>query len=436
MTPTLLKNASNGSTLNGAKFYLKAAESGRAAVSSRRSRLRNLLKTLMLTTAATAPLFATGCRSTAFFKAAPKPEPTAFATSQTKRIEGIRANGSRKLTFAFDGVPLRAALEEISDVANVEVFCSSEVANRPISGYFALREVADLIPLLARTNGLQCVETRGAFYLTADVNDATAAVPRVYRLPPGEPNRLQKALESVLSEEGELTITGSNVVVYDNLDAQDAVAQLVDALTHNQTATYLCDVYFLRLKYNDYVNLSADLEINSSLDLLEGGFDFDDLLSLYASGDLSNGRNRVDQQPALLLSDGRESTLTVGSEIVKEKRQVSAEGYSSTSGYERFQDGLALSLTPHKLGEGRVALDVELSISTFDQSEKSGADVVPKSDKSELKTEGLVLADGKLSYLGSIDRRDESKGLGLFSFSRTRNSDVVTIWARVREVKN
>lgn len=31
---------------------------------------------------------------------------------------------------------------------------------------------------------------------------------------------------------------------------------------------------------------------------------------------------------------------------------------------------------------------------------------------------------------------DESKGLGLFSFSRTRNSDVVTIWARVREVKN
>ncbi|MBQ2788600.1 MAG: hypothetical protein IJE97_03115, partial [Thermoguttaceae bacterium] len=122
------------------------------------------------------------------------------------------------MTFAFDGVPLRAALEEISDVGGCEVFCSAEVANEPISGYFALRDVADLVPLLAKTNGLQCVETRGAFYLTADVKDATAMVPRVYRLPPGEPNRLQKALESVLSQDGELTITGSSVVVYDNLD--------------------------------------------------------------------------------------------------------------------------------------------------------------------------------------------------------------------------
>ena len=93
-------------------------------------------------------------------------------------------------------------------------------------------------------------------------------------------------------------------------------------------------------------------------------------------------------------------------------------------------------MTPHKLNGGRVALDVDLSISTFDQSEKSGADTVPKSDKSAFTAQGLVLADGKLSYLGSIDRRDESKGLGVFSFSQTKNSDVLTIWGRVREVKN
>ncbi|MBQ8364116.1 MAG: hypothetical protein IJX36_09350 [Thermoguttaceae bacterium] len=432
MTRTLSKSAWNGLTLSDAKFCLKAGGFGRAKVSNRRFCLRNLLSILAL---GTSTLFATGCRSTEFFHKAPKPEPTAFATSQTKQIEGVRAKG-QKLTFAFDGVPLRAALEEISDVGGCEVFCSAEVANQPVSGYFALRDVADLVPLLAKTNGLQCVETRGAFYLTADVNDATAMVPRVYRLPPGEPNRLQKALESVLSKEGELTITGSSVVVYDNLDVQDSVAQLVDALTHNQSSTYLCDVYFLRLKYNDYVNLSADLEINSSLDLLEGGFDFDDLLSLYASGDATNGRNRVDQRPALLLSDGRETTLSVGSEIVREKTQVSAEGYSSTSGYERFQDGLELRLTPHKLSAGRVALDVDLSISTFDQSEKSGVETIPKSDKTELIAQGLVLTDGKLSYLGSIDRRDESKGLGVFSFSQTRNSDVLTVWGRVREVKN
>ncbi len=355
-----------------------------------------------------------------------------------KQIEGVRAKG-QKLTFAFDGVPLRAALEEISDVGGVEVFCSAEVASQPVSGYYALRELTDLIPLLAKTNGLMCVETRGAYYLTAEIKDASAPVPRVYRLPPGEANRLQKALESVLSKDGELTITGSSVVVYDNLDVQDSVAALIGALHMNQASSYLCDVYFLRLKYNDYVNLSADLEINSSLDLLEGGFDFDELLSMYASGDVTNGKNRVDQRPALLLADGCETRLTVGSEIVREKRQVSSEGYSTTSGYDRFQDGVELTLTPHKLEGGLVALDVDLSISTFDQSDGGkGSDsaTIPKSDKASLESKGLILRDGRTSYVGSIDRRDESKGLGLFSFSRTRNSDVLTIWVRVREVKN
>ena len=352
-----------------------------------------------------------------------------------QQIQGIRANGD-KLTFSFSGVPLSVACEEISDVAGVDVFCSAEIAQTPITEYFALREVGDILFLLAKSNGFELQEIRGVYFLSQAADDS-ANVPRVYRLPPGESVEVLSAVKSCLSETGTCNVTGSVVVVVDALAVHDRLDALFGVLHANLSTSYLCDVYFLRLKYNDYINLSAELEVDSSLDLLEGGFDVEELFSLYASGDLSNGKNRVDQRPALLLSDGQKTTLTVGSEIVKEKKQVSAEGYSSTSGYERFQDGLELSLTPRKLDNGLIALDLDLSISTFDQSETGGdSSVVPKSDKSSLVTKGLVVRDGRLNYVGSIDRRDESKGLGLFTLSRTRNADVVTIWARVREVKN
>ncbi len=331
------------------------------------------------------------------------------------------------------------ACEEISEVGGVDVFCSPSVAETPVHGFYPLKSASEVLPLLALSNGLRCVETRGGYFLTSGEKPKGGenfSVVRVYRLPPGESREVQTALRSAISDDGEITIVGSSVVVRDTLDVQDAVRNIVDVLASNQSSSYLCDVYFLRLKYNDYLNLSAKLEINSGIDLLEGGFDLDELFSLYADGDLRNGRNRVDQRPALLLSDGRETKLTVGSEIVREKRQVSAEGYSTTSGYERFQDGVELTLTPRKLDGGLIALDVNLSISTFDQSGGDASDAIPKSDKASIETKGLIVRDSKLNYLGSIDRRDESGGLGLFSFNRTRNSDVLTIWARIREVKN
>lgn len=329
------------------------------------------------------------------------------------------------------------ACEEISDVGGVDVFCGPDVADMPVSGFYAVKEPREMLPLLALSNGLRCVETRGVYYFTAPppkTGDDFSVV-QVYRLPPGDAKEVEDALTSALSKNGEINVVGSSVVVRDTMEVQDAIRNMIEVLSANQSSTYLCDIYFLRLKYNDYLNLSAKLEVNSGIDLLEGGFDLDELFSLYADGDLKNGRNRVDQRPALLLTDGQETRLTVGSEIVREKRQVSAEGYSTTSGYERFQDGVELSLTPRKVDGGLVALDVNLSISTFDQSGGDASDAIPKSDKASVETKGLVVRDSKLNYLGSIDRRDESGGLGLFSFSRTRNSDVLTIWARVREVK-
>lgn len=427
-TARRLKKRCGALSLNDAEYYSNRVGLGKI--------IKGLILRSLLLTLATA----TGCK-TNFFLSSPQTDPTTFERSEATQAPVFRAIPGSKLTFAFNGVPLRDACEEISDASGVDVFCSGEVAETTVSGYFSRREPRDVLPLLATANGLRCVETRGAYVLTSLPTTRGAGddflVSRVYRMPPGDERAVESALRSALTKSGEINIVGSSFVVRDTLATQDSISDLVDALAQHQSSVFLCDVYFLRLKYNDYLNLSAKLEVDSSLDLLEGGFDFDELFSLYADGDLKNGKNRVDQRPALLLTDGQETKLEVGSEIVREKKQVSSEGYSSTSGYEKFQDGVVLTLRPRKMGGECVALDVDLSISTFDQSTTgSDSSAIPRSDKASIVTKGLIVRDSKMNYIGSIDRRDESKGLGLFSVSRTRNSDVLTIWARIREVKN
>ena len=72
---------------------------------------------------------------------------------------------------------------------------------------------------------------------------------------------------------------------------------------------------------------------------------------------------------------------------------------------------------------------MNLSISVFDKSD------IPATDKSELKAEGLLVRDSQVYYVGSLRRDSRNDKAGLFSYDFGKSHDMITIWLRVREVR-
>jgi hypothetical protein len=77
-------------------------------------------------------------------------------------------------------------------------------------------------------------------------------------------------------------------------------------------------------------------------------------------------------------------------------------------------------------------VDFDLSVSTFDPNDKS---VIPSSERSELKSEGVLVCDGQVYYIGSLRHDNFRASGGLFSFGGNDSHDITTIWLRVRELK-
>jgi hypothetical protein len=133
------------------------------------------------------------------------------------------------------------------------------------------------------------------------------------------------------------------------------------------------------------------------------------------------------------LSEGRKVVFTDGREIVRERSSMSDTGVSTPTNYSRFTDGVSLSMLLSRVNEGLYSVDFDLSISVFDKSDSKA--VVPASDKSQLVSEGLLLRDSQVYYVGSLKRDNVSNKGGLFSFDGGESHDILTIWIRVRELK-
>ena len=108
-------------------------------------------------------------------------------------------------------------------------------------------------------------------------------------------------------------------------------------------------------------------------------------------------------------------------------------GIISTMGYDRFQDGILLSLLLSRISDDQYSVDLELEVSTFDKLDTSA--VVPSKATSVLKSPGMLIKDGGVVYAGSLKRRDSLKVFGVFSLNGGRSSDLLTIWVRCREVR-
>jgi hypothetical protein len=254
----------------------------------------------------------------------------------------------------------------------------------------------------------------------------------VVRVPPIDRTELTVALSNITGEFGKCSILGSFIWISDTLETVRKIVSDLDEIRKKSERSYIAEVYFIRVNEEDFLKLTGDLRINS-VDVFSSSFNVNELFEMFLDADGGIGSSSVDMRPILFLSEGRKAVFEVGSELTRERKAVNEKGIMETTGYEKFKDGVTLSLHLSRISEDRYSVDLDLEVSAFDKTDKNSP--IPAKNNSVLKSPGLLAKDASVVYAGSLKRKDTAKLFGLVSLDASKKSEMITIWIRVREVK-
>ncbi|MGL6193903.1 MAG: hypothetical protein ACRC2T_03675, partial [Thermoguttaceae bacterium] len=295
-------------------------------------------------------------------------------------------------------------------------------------GTFENVPLASVLGVLARRGGGSVSEVGGVFYVGEVKREDRAFA--VLRIPPVDSSTLLEGIKSSISTDGSVSIIGSSVWICDNLESLRKVVSAIESIRNRSEKSYVAEVYFIRVNESHFVNLTAQLQINQ-IDVFKNGFNMSELFSMFLDADGGTGWAKISQRPVLYLSEGRKVVFSDGREITKEKKSMNEKGVTETTGYSKFSDGLEITMLLNRVSDLSYAVDIDLSISVFDKADKNQ---IPASDKSSLKSEGLLVRDSQVYYIGSLRRDNRADKAGLFSATFNKSHDMITIWLRVREV--
>jgi hypothetical protein len=374
-----------------------------------------------------------GCETLGFKKPAnyiPGYESYQFVRTDDES-EGIRVMDYGKITARFDGLTMAEGMTLLTDQTGVSIIWGQSLDRVVLYGSYFGESLPIVLESVARRCGASVTEFNGIYF----IGDSTKndVVTTVIRMIPTEKKELLDALQKGVTEQGKVAVVGSSLYISDNLENVRKLMRDIEKMREHAEHTYIAEVFFIRVKEDDFLKVTGDLKIRS-IDVFSSTANLDELFQMFLDASAGKGFTSVEQRPVLYLSEGRKATFEVGSEIVREKRAVSDQGTSTTTGYEKFQDGLKLSLCLSRVSAENYAIDFELEVSTFDTG-KNGADTVPPCDKSLLTLPGLLVKDSKVYYIGSLKRKDSRRMFSLFGVDQGKSNDQLTVWFRVRELQ-
>jgi len=335
----------------------------------------------------------------------------------------------RLVTARFSDCNFRDGMRQLTALTGRPISWDTSLDEATIDGVFVDQPLDEVLHFLARRLDVQVTESAGMYFLgTVRSGDHVSAV---VRIPPVARPELTAALSRIGTAQS--TIIGSFIWITGTFDDVQKLVSDLDVIRERSARSYLAEVFFITVNENDFLRLTADLRINH-VDVFSSAFNIGELFSMFVDADGRLGSTVIDTRPVLLLSEGRQTTFEVGREIMRERRAVSDTGIISTIGYDRFQDGIQLTLLLHRVSDDFYSLDLELEVSTFDRSDTGGTSI-PARSTSLLRSPGMLIRDGGVVYAGSLKRRDASRAFGVFSLDGGRSSDLLTIWVRCREIR-
>jgi hypothetical protein len=355
-------------------------------------------------------------------------------------------NGAdRRVSVRFLECKFSDGMRQLSDLSGVPISWDKSLDGEFLSGSYVEQPLSGVLRSLAQRFKVSVVKSHGMYFIgESKSGDVVSAVIRV---PPADRAELEKLLSAMSSNSGsgggmlgggggssagKAVIIGSFIWVQDTLENVQKLVADIDLIRERSERSYLAEIFFIRVSEDDFLRLTAQLRVNQ-VDVFSSSFNISKLFSMFVDADGKLGSTVIDTRPVLLLSEGRKSSFEVGTEITRERRSISDAGTSSTSGYEKFQDGIILSILLNRISAERYSLDLNLEISNFDRADTTSD--VPAKYNSILKSPGMLVKDGGVVYAGSLKRKENSKVFGLFSVNPSSSSDLLTIWIRCRAVR-
>lgn len=337
--------------------------------------------------------------------------------------ETIKGN----LSMTFDQVPFSVAMTEISNKTGVAIVWGQEADKSYISGTYDGVDVYALLLAIAKRYRLSVTNYEGVIFLGSDQSaDAVSLVVRS----PFVSEQMGESLKQCLSTSGRIVEVGSCFVVTDTGYNVKKFVEVMSTLRERLGRSYIAELFFIRMKSSALLDLQARLQAES-VDLFSCSWNLDRLFSMALSVDGKRQFQTISNSPRMYLSEGRSATLSVGSELIRSKNSISTEGYSTVSGYERFSDGIEVTLRPARVDSHLISLDVNLSVSKFDDGSITE---IPANEKSSIVSPGVLVTDGDIYFLGSLQMSEKSKGSGLVGVNFKDSDEIITVWVRIREV--
>jgi hypothetical protein len=344
----------------------------------------------------------------------------------------LKTANTEKISMRFDGLTLREGMTLITDQTGISIVWAEALDEVKLYGSYFDEPLSSVLESVARRVNANVAELGGIYFIGEANKDDT--VSSVVRMPPTQKEELVKALESAKSDKGSIAVVGGSLYITDTLESVRKMLGNVALIRKHSEHAYLAEVFFIRVKESDFIKVSGDLKIRQ-VDVFASTTNLDELFQMFLDASASDSFATVEQRPVLYLSEGREATFEVGSELVREKKAVTEKGIVETTGYEKFNDGMKLNLNLVKVSELHYTVDFDLEVSTFDAATKNN-DTIPALDKSQLILPGLLVSDHQIYYVGSLIRKDSRRVFGLFGIDHGRSNDVLTVWFRVRELKH
>ncbi|GHT19316.1 hypothetical protein FACS1894189_8060 [Planctomycetales bacterium] len=367
-----------------------------------------------------------GCKST-------KPidvEPFEYKFEKTAEQADSERVDSSKVTVRFDGLPFGQAMTVLSQEVGVPIVWSKELDETSVFGTFDGVLLPAVLNVLARRVNSMVAEVGGVYYIGEIKREDRAFA--VLRVPPVAQDQFLAAVKQSASQDSAVSIIGSCLWICDNIESLRKVVSAVESIRKRSERCYVAEVYFIRVNEESFVQLTADLNFKQ-IDIFASAFNMSELFEMFIDGDGSTGWSKISQRPVLFLSEGRKVVFSDGREITREQKSMTEQGAIETTGYQSFSDGTQLTMCLNRVSDKSYAVDVDLSISTFDKNDKAA---IPAMERSSIKADGLLIQDSKVYYIGSLRRDSVSSKGGLFSYNGNKSHDMITIWLRVRELQN
>jgi len=356
-----------------------------------------------------------------------QPSDIRFERSSERELSESKQE-DRLVTARFAGCNFRDGMRQLTELTGIPISWDKSLDSETIDGTFVDQPLGEVLEFLSRRLRVNVTLDRGMYFI-GEVRSGDH-VSAVVRVPPVSRDELKSAL--TLFGEGKATIIGSFIWITDTLENVRKLVSDLDMIRERSERSYLAEVFFIRVNEDDFLRLTANLRVNQ-VDIFSSAFNISQLFSMFVDADGRLGSTVIDTRPVLFLSEGRKASFEVGNEITRERKALSETGIISTMGYDKFQDGIILSLLLTRVSADRYSLDMDLEVSTFDKSDTVSA--IPSKSTSVLKSPGMLIRDGGVVYAGSLKRRDSSKVFGVFSLDGGRSSDLLTIWVRCREIR-